>query len=740
MESPRHLLEYWAVLKRRRWVVYVAVAVVATTAVVGSFLVTPLYRATSTLQIERQNPDILTFREMAGVDYSFAAYQDFYQTQYRLLSSEAVTERAAGRLRLEEHPLYAAPSRPGLRARLRALLPGTPPSRELSPTEAASARVRGALEIAPVRNSHLVEVSFVGPDPEVAADVANAVVDAYIGFTIESKYTATDQATEFLVTQIATLRREIDEIERILQDYGEAKRIVSVDDASNITLRALADVSSRRTEAETDLARKEAAWRALLAAPDDAVPDVQRSELIARLKQEHALYEGQYTEKSKLFKDGWPELRTIRSKLEQSAERLAIESAAIARAARLAAESEYRRAAAEVANLTDLLLKQERAAQALKRNAVEYTNLQSEVKKKRETLNTLIARQSEMALSTRLKDLEATSTNVRIVDRAKPPVAPFRPNRTLNALLGVVLGLGLGVGMAFFLDYLDSSIASPSESERASGLPTLAVVPRIEGGGEARASGRLGRRLAAVPVGAADLVTRRDPRGPDAEAYRELRTAILLSSAGRPPRRIMVTSALPEEGKSTTALNLAAVLSQLGKRVLLVDADLRRPRLHRALALSADRGATTYLSGLEDALESLVQPTDLEGLDLLASGPVPPNPAELLNSERFASLAEEALSAGYDHVVFDSAPVLSVSDPVLVASASDVSILVVRAHRTPRESVRLAVEKFAQARLRPVGVVLNGLDREAHDYLAYRYYEHRGEEAEGKDGRAEAAR
>lgn len=734
MDQPRHLLEYWSVLRQRRWVVYLSVALVGLTALIGSFLVTPEYRASASLQIQRKNPDILTFRDMSSFDHSFAAYQDFYQTQYKLLASEAVARRAAERLELASHPAIASSSRPSLRGFLRGLLPTTPPTRSLDPVEAASQRILGSLEVSPVRNSHLVSVSWVSTDPALAADVANAVADAYIGFNIESSFNASDQAAEFLVGQIGTLRREIAAIESKLQEYGEAKRIVSVDDASNITLRSLAEVASRRTEAQTALAKAEASWKALQATPDEAVPEVQRSDLIARLKQEYALYEAQAREMAEQFKDEWPELQTLRSKLEQAQQRLLLETEQIARSARMSAEAEYRRARAEVENLEALLSGQERAAQSLRKDAVEFVNLQTEVKKKRETLDALITRQNEMALSSRLKDLDATSTNVRIVDRAKPPLAPFRPNRGLSTMLGLVLGAGLGIAMAFFLDYLDNTLGSAGEVERATGFPVLATVPRH--GEDAPGLTRIRRRP--VPAIGVDMVARDDPRSPATEAYRELRTALLLSGAGRPPGRIMVSSAMPEEGKSATALNLAVVLAQLGRKVLLVDGDLRRPRLHRALGLDNSSGLSNYLSGMADDCAALIQQTSVPGLGLIASGPIPPNPAELLNSARFTGLGDALASGGWDHIVFDSPPVLSVSDPVLIGTTVDAVVLVVRAHRTPRESVRAASEKFAQAKVRPVGAVLNGLDMEAHGYRGYRYYGGTERDAE-TEGRTRAA-
>jgi capsular exopolysaccharide synthesis family protein len=600
------------------------------------------------------------------------------------------------------------------------LVPGAGSTKEADPVEIAAKTVQAGLEISPVRNSHLVGVSWIAADPELAARIANSVVDAYIQFNIESSYNTSDQASEFLVNQIGTLKTEITTIEERLQQYGESKGIVSIDDSSNITLQALSDVSQRRTEARTLLAKSEAAYRATLASPPDALPEVLRSELIARLKQEYASDEALYSQKAQLFKDEWPEMRTLRSKLEQAKERIEIETRAIARQVVLTAEAEYRRALSEVRNLDSLLSQQETAAQTLRRDSVEFVNLQSEAQKKRETLNSLLARQNQMALSTRLKDLDATSSNIRVVDPARPPRAPFRPSKRLNLLLGLVVGLGLGVGMAFFLDYLDNTVASPGDVEKLVGLPTLAVIPRH--GEAASGRSRVPWRTNVASAESVDLVSHLDRRAAASEAYRELRTSLLLSSAGHPPRQIMVTSALPEEGKSATAVNLAVVLAQLGRRVLLVDADLRRPRLHRIFRIDASRGLSTHLSGLEISTRSLVVSTPVDGLDVLPSGPVPPNPSELLNSPLFAEMGRHFVEARYDHVVYDSPPALSVADPTILASAIEASILVVRAGRTPRESMKHAVDRMAQAGIRLVGVVVNDVERDPSRYTHYRYY------------------
>ncbi len=708
-----HLLDYWAILRRRRFVVYLSIGTVVLVALIGSLLAVPQYRATATLQIERQNPDILSFRDLARTDHSWAAYTDFYQTQYKILASEAVARGAVKHLALAHHPVFEQPGQapPSALARFFGLFSGgssdaTPPD----PALVAARGVQAGLTVSPVRNSHLVEVSWVSPDAELSASVANAIAEAYIQFSMELQYSASDSAGEFLGDQIGKLKEEIQTIEETLQRYGESKNIVSIDDASNITLRALTDVSQRRTAAQTELARAEAAYRAAVASPPEALPEVQRSSLIEKLRGQYDEYEAKYSETAKQFKDEWPAMQTLSAKMEQARQRLALEVSAIASQVIIAAETEYNRARHEVENLGRLVEDQEAAAQLLRRDSVEFTNLQTEVQKKRQTLDTLLGRQNEMALATRLKDIQATSSNIRIVDRARAPEGPFRPNKKVNLLLGLVLGTLLGVGAAFAIEYLDHTVHSAAEISAIVEIPTLAVVPR-HGPGAAPLSRA---RRATAPGEPLDLVAHLDGRARVSEAYRELRTALLLSNAGRPPRQILVTSALPEEGKSATAVNLAIVLAQLGRRVLLVDTDLRRPRLHKIFGCSRDRGVSTFLSGLATDPLSLAVGTGVDHLELLASGPVPPNPSELLNSKTFVELGMSFLDQHFDHIVYDSPPVLAVSDAVVIGSVVDAVVLVARAERTPRQSLRLAVERLTQAGVRPVGVVLNDVDMATH--------------------------
>jgi len=716
--EPNELQHYWRILVRRRWAVYLAVLTFGLISLVSSFVATPLYKATTTIQIEHSQPDILDMRE-ARTEF-WAAFDHFYQTQYEIIASQPVARLAAERLALTSHKDFSPePGKPGLLARLKSYIPRkSRPRVEREPLDVAAERLRARLEVLPVNYSFLVDIAWVHEDPHFAAKVVNEIADAYIHVSLRSHLSTSKQGREFLGGQIIVLRKEIAVMEERLLEYAEEKNILSIDQSDNVTLQALQDFAEELTVAETALARAEAARQSANATAPQSLPEVMRSDLIGRLRAEYAMYEAEYSEKSRVFGDDWPGMQTLQSRLDQSRDRLEMESDHIAGQVRASREAEHLRAADEVRGLRALLSNKREAAQRLKRDAVEFASLQSEAGKKRETLDALLRRQNEMELSTRLILADTTSSNVTVIEKAKAPTVPFRPRTKLNLVVGLLLGLTLGPALALFLDYLDNTVTSAQELESLLSVPVLAAIPQH--GTQDTSLVRVRRKPAAVE--SIDLIAHQEARAVTSEAYRSLRTSILLSNPGRPPRRILLTSAVPEEGKTATALNLGIVLAQLGRRVVLVDTDLRRPRLHTALKAENRVGASTYLSGLERDPTRLVQPTSVEHLYFIPSGPIPPNPSELLNSPVFSRMGDELLEQEFDHIIFDSPPVLSVSDPVIVAAVTDTCIVVARAGSTPRQSIRAAVERLAQAGGGPLGVVLN----RASPGSSYHNYEYGG--------------
>ncbi len=719
-----NLMEYWNVLMRRRWVVFTAVVVLVTIVTIGSFLITPTYRAVCTLQIEREQPNVLQFQQVQPVGYDYMSYNDFYQTQYRLLSSRNVARKAMQKLDLRNDPVVnrgvARSGRKGLLRTLASFIRKSPlDDLPRDPDKPYIEFILGGLEVEPLKSTHLVEISFVSVDPELASRVANAVANAYIEFNQSARYDTTAQASEFIATQTEELKTQVSDLEARLNEYGKEKQIIGLEDKEDITGQKLAQLNDDVLQAQVETSRKEARYRELANTAPESIPEVTQSNLIQQLRQKSAELEREYTQKSKQFKPDWPDMVRLKAEWDSARKTLAEESRKIYDNTLQTAEMEFNQAATHERTVRAALEAQKDESMRQKQYAVEYSNLKAAVDSKREILNKLMQRETETGSLSRLKG--AGTGNVWVVDSAETPDRIFRPKKKLNIFLSLVVGLGLGIGMAFFLEYLDNSIKSTADIEKYVQLPTLGSIPMVVSetvAGEAVALRRVKRELVSPAV---DLATLRDPSSRISEAYKTLRTSLLLSTADAPPRVIVVTSSEPQEGKTVTVLNTAITLTQSGKKVLLIDGDMRRPRIHKALGASNGSGLSNYLSGNAD-LDDIVQDTEVQNLFLVPSGPIPPNPAELLASEHFDFLLDTLKkSSRFDHVLIDSPPLLSVADPVIMASKAGAVILVVQCGRTARQAVMRGRQKLAQAKANILGVVLNDVDVRHGEYYSYRY-------------------
>ncbi|HEV8374972.1 MAG TPA: polysaccharide biosynthesis tyrosine autokinase [Candidatus Polarisedimenticolia bacterium] len=719
-----NLLDYWSVLTRRRWVVFTAIVVLVVTVTLGSFLISPTYQAICTLQIEREQPNVLTFQQVQPVGYDYMSYNDFYQTQYRLLASRNVAHKAMQKLDLRNDPvvnrLVGRKGGKGMISRLTSFVRRSPlDDIPEDPDKPYIEFILGGLEVNPLKNTHLVEITFVSVDPELSSRVANAVANSFMEFNQSARYDTTAQASEFIGTQTTELKKQISELEAKLNDYGKENAIIGLDDKENITNQKLAQLNQDVLEAQVESSRKEARYQGLVTTPPESIKEVTQSNLIQQLRQKTAELEREYTQKSKQFKPDWPDMVRLKAEWENARKTMDAESSKIYDDTLKSARMEYLEAAAHEKTVRGALEGQKGEAIKQKKYGVEYANLKATVDSKREILNKLMQRETETGSLSQLKN--AGTGNVWVVDAAEIPDHIFRPNKKMNILLSLFVGLALGVGMAFFLEYLDNSIKSAADIEKYVQLPTLGTIPMVVSSalaGEMATAKRLRREPVSPAV---DLVTMRDPASPASEAYKTLRTSLLLSTADAAPKIIVVTSSEPQEGKTVTTLNTAITLTQSGKRVLLVDGDMRRPRLHKALGGGNGAGLSNYLSGNAD-LDSLIQETEIPNLFLVSSGPIPPNPSELLASEHFDILLKTLKSSDrFDHVLIDSPPLLSVADPVIMASKAGATILVVQCGRTARPAVVRGRQKLAQAKVNILGVVLNDVDMRHGDYYSYHY-------------------
>ncbi|GAB4371082.1 MAG: polysaccharide biosynthesis tyrosine autokinase [Acidobacteriota bacterium] len=723
-----NLRDYWQIVVRRRWLIVTCVLVATVAALVSSLLATPVYRATCTLAIERTGVRVLR-ETLSSAEPSWLDYQNWYNTQYQIMQSDEVLRRAVDLLDLmntglpgqddsRENRFFSAIRK--LRTTVVRTLSRTQvPIEEDDPYAPYVKTLRGGLSVEPIRDSQLVTISFVHPDRVFAARVANALAEAYIRFSLAAKLDIAAQSEAFLVDQVRSLKEDINRRRLELHEYAMRHNIVT-GDANEVSLQNLQDLRNRRVEAEADLEDKRARYQVLTSASPDSIDEVRQHPTIAQLSAEVARLERDYANKRVLLGERHPDVQQIATELAAGRERLASETERIARQVREAAKIAYEQARRRAEGLRRLYEETEQRVSELQQAFVEYEARKAEIDRKQATLRELLDRKNQMTLSASLA--EDRALNIRVIEKATPPRMIFKPKKKLNVALGFLFGLFLGIGAAFVMEYVDNTIKTPDDVRDVLQLPVLGMIPAQEPATRRERRRSASRGGQAAEIEDPSLISARAPLSPVAEAYRELRTAVLLAMPDHPPRTLAVTSCQPGEGKTTTAINLATTLAQLGRRVLVVDTDLRRPRCHQILKASTGRGVSTYLTGMSD-LPALVQTSDLERVAVIPAGPIPPNPAELLDSERFRTMVRELEGfEDFDHVIFDSPPVLSVVDPLLIGRQMDGTILVLRSAYTSRDAGRLGVEKLRSGRVPHVlGVVLNAVHVE-HVPYQYRYY------------------
>lgn len=713
-----NLAEYWDVARKHRRLIAICVAVCVLGAIAVSVLSTPTFRATVVLHVERDKASPM---DVSGTTPAYAPYDpEFVPTQTRLMESREIAERVVERLRLAENPEFT-PRKSGF-AR---------DAREQDDVSRVAMAVQKTIDTKPVRRTNLVELSAVTTSPKLAADIANATAESYIDWNIESKYLVVGQATRFLTTQIEQLKSEIDEKERQLQAYGRQKDIISTDPQANVTLQNLESLNKDYADAVADRVAKEARYYELQTARPEAVADSLSNGLITQLRNDQARLEREYAEKLNLYKPDWPAMQQLRAQIDKGKQHLASVVQETVTKARDVARTEYQMAARREQSLKGVMAGQKSEAMTLNSNAVEYNNLKTEVDTKRALLDTLLKRQAETEVTSRLRGERVSS--VQIVDRALLPVRRHRPSYALNVALGLLMGLGLGIVVAIVVEFADRSLRTLEQVEKYLELPALGVVPSLESlainaysYGENRNGAPRKLRSAADGRVEIELIPHSHPRATVAESYRAFRTALLLSRAGG-LKSLVVTSTLPGEGKTSTSVNLAVVLAQLGKRVLLLDGDLHKPRLHELFRISNRVGLVSILAEDVDATAA-IKPTNVPGLYVVPSGPTSPNPSGLLASTRMESFLESARQS-FDYVVIDAPPVAAVADAIILGYLTDGAILTIHAGRTPREQVARSRDRLVRANVRVLGVLLNQVDARAERYSDYGYYSQEPDDA-----------
>jgi len=755
-ESELNLGEYLA-MARRHWKLAAVCCLIGLAGAGIHFAITPKeYQATSTIQIERRNLTPLGSAQTPWLENYWN--MEFYPTQYELLQSRGLAERVVKSLDLMEDPKFNPGAGSG-----RDSAGGPTAEDDEAVLGSLANQIRGGLSVAPVRSTQLVQISFRSSSPEFAAKAANGFAESFIDMGVEDRFATAGKASSFLGTQIETLKQEIHDKDIQLQAFSRRSDIVTLEPGSNSTLQRLEALNTQLLDAKRERIQKEAQYHEAMTGPRESIADGLMTGVVSDQKGQLLKLEREYDARLKTYKPDHPDMVAFRADIEKTRQHLNEVIQEQVSKARSSFFSGYQTALRQEQGLEAELKSLKGEAMDQNSAAVEYTNLKVEIQTRRDLLDELMRKQSETEVAVRLQDTR--ESNIRIIDKALVPGGPFRPSLRQDATYGLLLGLLAGIAFAVLIEFLDRTLKSPEEIERRLGLATLAVIHDIvdmdkaygassygygyaygEPPAEAKsaqthpAKGSSEKRLekkkalSAVASNQIELVPHERPRTLISEAYRSLRTGLLLSSA-RELKAIAVTSAVAGEGKTATAANLAIVLAQLGRQVLIVDCDLRKPRLHQVFRVSNRAGLVNQLTSASDP--EPIFPTEVPNLWITPSGPIPPNPSELLSSDRMRDWLR-AMRGRFDFVVLDTPPALAVTDATIIGLLVDGVVLTLRSGKVTREEARLCRDRLRQAGIKILGAVLNRY-RSLQGALGkrYRYYESYGaEESQKKAGSA----
>ena len=727
MEKPPDLLAWWRVIRKRRWTVLTAFSLLFVAVLVGSIKEKPVYRAKALIEIDKENPSVANPQEMFQLDEVSDAY---LETQYKVLASNDLANRVIHQLSLDRKAefLPSARNRPS-RASAAPTIPPPPNDiavvPDLSVQEAVLTHFQDCLNIRPIRRSRAVELRFDSQDPELAARAVNAVAENYIQKNLEARWDATQKASEWLSMQLkdlkARLEKSQDDLEKYAADNGLLYLETGKGDAESIVNQSVREVQEELTRAQAGRMEKESIFRLVQSGDYGSLPGVFESKLLQDLTVRLADLERQHAQLAATFTEDYPKVKETQSQITEIQSSL---------------ERERWRAARKISNDYFAALRREKLvrqafaekqveANQIAEKSVQYGILSRDVDTNKGLYDGLLERLKEAGVSAGLN-----ASNIRIVDPGTVPYKPIAPNYPLNLGLAAFLGLGLGVCMAFLKEHLDQTIRYSEDVFHYLGVPVLGFIPTM-----GALKGRKGKSVNSADrnliLGLADsgtapgsVMIENNPgnnlgihKGSAfSEAFRELRTSVILSASGGFADSILVTSAQPSEGKTTVAVNLAFSLAQLGQPVLLVDADMRRPSIQKYFTQRGSR-LSSYLGG-QGAWQQMVYPTSVSRLYVLHCGPIPENPSELLSSDRMRALIKESM-ATYRFVILDSPPLLNRADSRILGSMVGATILVVKGGKTPRQVVQYAESQARSVGTNLIGVVLNNLDSSLNDYSYY---------------------
>jgi capsular exopolysaccharide synthesis family protein len=688
----------WRTIVRRRWLIIPFFAAVVLITTLITLRQTKIYDAVCTIVIDLQAPRVLDKEQVQDVvDTGSLSYsREYYETQYRVITSRAVAQRVSDRLQLATNPRLLGLDQPAD--------PASPAAaRRFDPIPLLQTNLR----VEPIKDSRIVRIRFEDPDPQFAALISNTVAEAYIAENLSVRSTTTASAAEWLEGQLTELEKKLDVSGKALFEFKKSHDIVAAswEDRQSMVSQRLTATNAALTSTRVRRAELQARNEAMEA----ATVAIERGDSEVEALQPVATNTAIQNIKTKYF-DALTDCADLRvkylenhPKLEACDQRITVARLALKgeiKTAIQAARKEYLEVVKTERNLLALLNDAKGDAFGLNQYEREYLELKRTYDNNQRLYEMFLKRLKDAGVSGMLQ-----VSNVRILDRALPSGFPIRPNVARNLLLAIIFGLVGGVALAFGAEYLDRTITSQQQVEETLGLTFLGIVPSIERNKDGTAQ---------------DLYVHTGPKSAVAECLRAVRTNLLFMSPEKPLKTIMVTSSGPQEGKTTTATSLAITMAGSGNRVLLVDGDMRRPRIHRIFGVPSHGGLSSLILG-DGSLASVIQPTVVENLSVLPCGPIPPNPAELLHTAAFQRILSEAAQR-FDRVIIDSPPIGVVADAVVMATQVDGTLVVLKAGKTDRDVARQAVKQLTDVRAPVFGAVLNDLDLSDQKYGQYSYY------------------
>ena len=712
-ENELHLRDYLRVIEKRKATVLTFLLITFTIVTIGTLTATPLYEASTKMLIEKSESKPLLMNE-----YPIHFDPEFLETQFQIIKSDSVARRVVDLLGLDKNYYSSFKGNTTSRTMLgsiagwlsdlfsvaaRIIGIGEPEGvasslnigdRGHSLADEVAQIISNTISVSPVRNSRVVEVSYLSENPVLSKMIVNTVAKAYIEEVLEMRMRASGYSLSWMSKKAEEERAKLEKSENALQEYIREKDIVTIEDRVTIIPQKLAELSTRLTKAEADRKELEALYKKLSVMPEteaETIPNVYQSKTFQSIQEQILKSEQNIAEISKKYGKKHPVMKRAMGELTELKEK---KSAEIARVVK-SVLNDYELAKTNEEDLRELLLATKAEAVNLNEKFIQYGILKREVDTNRHLYNALVTKIKEQRITEKIQPV-----NVWVIDPAETPEHPAKPRKKLNIMLGLLLGIFGGIGLAFFIEYLDNTIKSSDDAEGNLRVPVLGVIPFTK---------NKNQRIENIVVD--------DPASLVTENYRALRTSVMLSAADQPPKNILVTSMASGEGKTTTAANLASTIAKTGKNVLLIDADLRRPRLHKVFNLENKSGLSTLLSGVSSG--DILQKSSVRNLSIMTSGPIPPIPSELLNSSRMDKLIE-TLGSKFDHIIFDSAPVMSVTDSQLLTRFVDSILVVVKSGRTTYEAARKGLKILKEIDSHPVGLVINAVDTK-HDGINHYY-------------------